>query len=115
VQVKPRDIEIVEDIHKPGTIKLHFTDSSGFRHRFLPITDLGFFDYAQRHRDSQSLAGLNSQIAREKEVFLRIGLSRKYMSPQGKEGFWMQANGIYTFPNVLRYIRSYPERKTGPI
>jgi hypothetical protein len=115
VQVKPRDIEIVEDIHKPGTIKLHFTDSSGLRHRFLPITDLGFFDYAQRHRDSQSLAGLNSQIAREKEVFLRIGLSRKYMSPQGKEGFWMQANGIYTFPNGLRYIRSYPERKTGPI
>lgn len=108
LQVKPHEIEIVEDSYKPGSIKLHFTDSSGRRHRFLPITDLGFYDYAQRHRDTGSLAALNSEIARQEEVFLRIGLSRRYKSPQGKEGFWMQANGIYTFPAVLRYIRSYP-------
>jgi hypothetical protein len=108
LQVSPHDVEIVEDSYKPGIIKLHFTDSSGRRHRFLPITDLGFYDYAQRHRDSGALAGLNIEIAKQAEVFLRVGLSRKYKSPQGKDGFWMQANGIYTFPTVLRYIRSYP-------
>jgi hypothetical protein len=107
LQVNPHDVEIVEDNYKSGSIKLHFKDSADHRHRFLPITDLGFYDYAQRHRDSESLAGLNIEIARQKEVFLRIGLSRKYKSPQGKEGYWMQANGIYTFPSVLRYIRSY--------
>jgi len=107
LQVSPRDVEIVEGI-SPGSIKLHFTDSAGRRHRFFPITDLGFYDYAQRHRDSGSLAALNNEIAKQDTVFLRVGLSRKYKSPQGKDGFWMQANGIYTFPTVLRYIRSYP-------
>lgn len=108
LQVQSHTIEIVEDSYKPGSIKLHFTDSAGRRHRFFPITDLGFYDYAQRHRDSGSLAALNSEIAEQETVFLRIGLSRRYRSPQGKDGFWMQANGIYTFPTVLRYIRSYP-------
>jgi len=112
LQVSPLDVEIVEDCFKPGSIKLHFTDSSGRRHRFFPITDLGFYDYAQRHRDSSSLAALNIEIAKQDAVFLRVGLSRKYKSPQGKEGFWMQANGIYTFPTVLRYIRSYPSGGT---
>jgi hypothetical protein len=91
-----------------GTAKLHFADSGGRPHRFLAITDLGFYDYAQRHRESGALRSLNEEIAAQEQVFLRIGLSRNYMNPQGKEGFWLQANGIYTFPNVLRYIRSYP-------
>lgn len=108
LQVNPRDVEIVEDSYKSGSIKLHFTDSSGRRHRFFPITDLGFYDYAQRHRDSGSLAALNNEIGKQEEVFLRIGLSRRFKNQQGKDGFWMQANGIYTFPDVLRDIRSYP-------
>jgi len=107
LQIAPHHIKIVEDSFKPGSIKLHFTDSSGSRHRFFPITDLGFYDYARRHRDSGAMAALNIEIAKQEAVFLRIGLSRSYRNPQGKEGFWMQANGIYTFPTVLRYIRSY--------
>jgi hypothetical protein len=107
LRIAAPEVKIVEDRYKPGSIKLHFTDSSGRRHRYFPITDLGFYDYAQRHRESNALAALNTEIARQEAVFLRIGLSRSYRSPQGKEGFWMQANGIYTFPTVLRYIRSY--------
>ena len=112
LKVEPQNIDIVEDSYKPGSIKLHFTDSSGRQHRFLPITDLGFYDYAQRHRESSALAALNEQIAMQDEVFLRIGLTRVYKNPQGKEGFWLQANGIYTFPSILRYIRSYPSGGT---
>lgn len=113
LKVLPQTLDIVEDRFKPGSIKLHFTDSTGRSYRFFPITDLGFYDYAQRHLDSGALAGLNTEIAKQDEVFLRIGLSRKYKSPQGKEGFWLQANGIYTFPTVLRYIRSYPTGAAG--
>jgi len=107
LRVDPRAVDIVEDQFKPGVIKLHFTDSSGRRHQYLTITDLGFFDYAQRHRDSGSLAGLNRDIQKQAEVCLRIGLSRRHQSPQGKDGYWLQANGIYTFPRALRYIRTY--------
>lgn len=113
LQVEPAAMEITENKHKPGSIRLHFTDSSGKRYRYLPITDLGFFDYAQRHQDSIALHSLNQEIRAQKEVFLRIGLSRNYKSPQGKEGFWMQANGIYTFPSALRYIRSYSGEEAG--
>jgi hypothetical protein len=107
LQVAPESVEIVENTHKPGSIRLHFTDQSGREYRYLPITDLGFFDYAQRHRDSSALAVLNQEVAAQEAVFLRIGLSRVYTSPQGKAGFWIQANGIYTFPSAIRYIRSY--------
>lgn len=105
-------MEIVEDGFKPGKIRLHFTDGSGKQYRFFSITDLGFHDYAQRHRESGALNELNAAIAEQEEVFLRIGLGRKFKNPQGREGFWMQANGIYTFPAKLSYIRSYPSGGT---
>jgi hypothetical protein len=112
LRVDPGGVEIVEDRYKPGSIRLHFTDQSGRGYRFFPITDLGFYDYAQRHRESTALDALNGEIAAQNEMFLRIGLTRVYKNPQGKEGFWLQANGIYTFPSILRYIRSYPTGST---
>ena len=108
LQVSPQSVEIVEDGYKPGRIRIHFTDGAGKRYRFFSIADLGFHDYAQRHRQSGALGELNEAIAAQTEVFLRIGLGRSYKNEQGTEGFWMQANGIYTFPAKLSYIRSYP-------
>lgn len=107
VQVSPTSVEIVEDGYKPGKLRIHFTDGAGKRYRFFSIADLGFHDYAQRHRESGALSELNEAIAAQEEVFLRIGLGRAFKNPQGTEGFWMQANGIYTFPAKLSYIRSY--------
>jgi len=112
VEVSPRSVEIVEDGYKPGKIRIHFTDGSGKRYRFFSIADIGFHDYAQRHRESGALNELNSAIAEQEVVYLRIGLARAFKNPQGKEGFWMQANGIYTFPAKLSYIRSYPPSET---
>jgi hypothetical protein len=108
LQVSPQSVEIVEDGYKPGKIRIHFTDGAGKRYRFFSIADLGFHDYAQRHRESGALDDLNTAIASQKTVFLRVGLGRAYTNQQGKAGFWMQANGIYTFPDKLSYIRSYP-------
>ena len=115
VEVNPRTVEIVEDGYKPGKIRIHFTDGSGKRYRFFSIADLGFHDYAQRHRESGALDELHSAIAEQEVVFLRIGLGRAFKNPQGKEGFWMQANGIYTFPAKLSYIRSYPSGGTEKV
>jgi hypothetical protein len=108
LQVSAQSVKIVEDSYKPGKIRLHFTDGTGKQFRFFPIADLGFHDYAQRHRESGALDELNTAIASQETVFLRIGLGRAYTNPQGKGGYWMQANGIYTFPAKLSYIRSYP-------
>lgn len=111
LKINPQDLQIVEDDFRPGKIRLHFTDRKGRPYRFFPIADLGFHDYAQRHRESGALDELNTAISEQEEVYLRIGLGRLYTNPQGKEGYWLQANGIYTFPEKLTYIRSYcPEK-----
>lgn len=107
LSVAPQSVQIVEDSYTPGKIKLHFTDSAGRSYRFLPVTDLGFYDFAQRHQQSSALTSLNADIGRQHEVFVRIGLSRYFDNEKGQAGYWMQANGIYTFPSVLRYVRSY--------
>ena len=111
LRAAPDQVRIIENEYQPGSIRLHFTDGSGRGWRYFPITDLGFFDYAQRHRQSGALEALNAQIASQSEVFLRIGLSRAWQKPGGEKGYWMQVNGIYTFPTVLRYIRSYSTNK----
>jgi hypothetical protein len=104
--VDPTSIEIVEDGYKPGKIRIHFTDSSGRQFRFVSITDLGFHRYAERHYANQDLASLNEFIWKQAEAYLRIGLSRAY-DIRGTNGYWLQANGIYTFPDFLKEIRSY--------
>jgi hypothetical protein len=102
IQVDPTGVEVVEDTFKPGKIKLHFRDGQGNSFRFTPITDLGFYQFAQNHHDRRDLATVNQFLWKQSEVFLRLGLGREY---QGK--FWIQANGIYTFPDYIAEIRSY--------
>jgi hypothetical protein len=104
--IAPQAIQIVEDGYKPGKIKAHVTDPSGHHFRYLPITDLGFFRYAERHHAAQDLQGLNAFIQSQQEVLVRIGLSRAFES-RGIKGYWMQLNGIYTFPDFFRDIRCY--------
>jgi hypothetical protein len=38
LKIEPHNVEIVEDSYKPGSIKLHFTDSFGRRHRLCPAS-----------------------------------------------------------------------------
>jgi hypothetical protein len=72
------------------------------------MTDLGFYGYAVAHAgDDVALNRLNEFVHSQDEVFVRIGLSREYTSPDGRRGFWVQANGIYTFPDYPEDIRCH--------
>jgi hypothetical protein len=104
--VRPKSIAIVEDGYKPGKIRIHFTDSSGRQFRYISITDLGFHRYAERHYADKDLPSLNAFIWNQPEAYLRIGLSRAH-EIRGTNGYWIQANGIYTFPDFVKEIRSY--------
>ena len=100
VSISPTEIEIVENPYKPEKIKLNFRDLSGRKFRYIGITDLGFHKYALQHHSRKELGKINTMIKAQKEVYLRIGLSRKYQPPNDKRsGYWLQANGIYTFPD----------------
>lgn len=101
----PESIEIAEDNY--GKTRIHFTDMSGKEFSYFPITDLGFHRYADSHRAAKKLKRVNSFVRAQPEVYLRLGLSRAWVNPQGINGYWMQVNGVYTFPKFFEEIRSY--------
>lgn len=107
VKVAPQLLSIHKDRYKEGKIKLSFRDNDGERYSYLSITDRGFYDYAMEYYHSDKMNKLEEFIANQDEVYLRVGLSRRYKAPDGRDGFWLQANGIYTFPDFLPEIRQY--------
>jgi hypothetical protein len=106
ISVNPLLISIVPDSYNPGKIKVIFTDRSGREFRYLAITDLGFYNYAEKNR-GDNFANLNNFIHSQSEVYIRVGLSREFEAPDGRTGYWLQANGIYLFPEYLEEIRCY--------
>ena len=81
---------------------------NGRKYVYLSITDLGFHNVAvSKQKDPDYTDELNEYIRGQKKVYLRIGLGRRYKSPDGRDGFWIQVNGIYTFPEFMTKIRTY--------
>jgi len=108
IKVSPQNVYIVQDSYNPEKIRVHFKDDEGVSFRFISITDLGFYEYAERvYKKKGKLNDLNNFIHSQSEIYLRIGLSRAYKSDDGREGYWIQCNGIYTFPKFHENIRSY--------
>ena len=106
--INPRSIQIVADHFHPEKIKAHITDATGKEYSFLSITDLGFYTYAENHyQEAGNYVALNALIQSQEEVFIRIGLSRFYQAQNGRAGFWIQVNGIYSFPQYFETARRY--------
>jgi len=106
IKIPQSALQIHEDKFKPGKIRASLTDSTGHSFRYLSITDRGFFDYAKKHQEDGKLSELQKFIQSQKEVYLRIGVGRRFKS-EDRDGYWLQVNGIYTFPDFLDEIRSY--------
>lgn len=104
IRVDSANINLVEDAYNPGRIKIHLIDGSGHSFRYLPITDLGFYRHAMAHQEIGDIESLNAFLHEQEEIYIRIGLSRNW---DKRPGYWMQVNGIYTFPEYHQEIRSY--------
>lgn len=92
--------------NKPTRIKASFRDNNFHYFSYLPITDRGFYDYAQKYNIEDNLKKIRESINSQEELYLRIGVSRKHQI-KDKNGYWLQVNGIYTFPDFLNEIRTY--------
>ncbi|MDC8748108.1 hypothetical protein NY751_18965 [Xanthomonas campestris] len=102
IKVNPANFRILKD--KYEKYKVHFTDSAGDSYSFIPITDLGFYEYLKGSNDP--VAEINSHFRGSAEIYLRLGVSRIHEAADRK-GYWMQVNGIYSFPNKLVNLRGY--------
>ncbi len=106
ITIKTDDISIVLDKFNPTKFRVVFTDASGRKYWYLSITDLGFFNYAQDNNTDEGRRKVNRFLYQQQEKFLRIGLSRLHSSGT-RNGYWLQVNGIYTFPDYLKEIRCH--------
>jgi len=107
VKISPAALSIHEDQYNAGRIKASFTDADGHYFSYLPITDRGFYDYAKKHQNDGQLKNVRQFIKSQAELYLRVGVSRIHQSSDGRNGYWIQVNGIYTFPNFYEEIREY--------
>ncbi len=105
ISVAPARIALVANPDKPEQIKGHFVDGAGRNFTSISLTDLAFHSQAAERGARNDLAGLNAQIQSQHEVLLRVGLSRDYTAPDGRRGYWLQVNGVYTFPDFPTGIR----------
>lgn len=99
---------IVDEKYGPPKFKAHVTDAVGYEMSFLPVTDLGFSDHITKIRAADPhLQKLNAFLGAQTKLYLRIGLTRQYASDAQRDGFWVQLNGIYSFPTFRRDLRVY--------
>lgn len=106
VKIKPSSFKVEKDGY--GKYKVHFEDLSGKSYRYIPITDLGFHEYIKSIAGGQGdpVDVVNAHFKEAVDVYLRLGVSRVYEVGERK-GYWMQVNGIYSFPSKLHKIRGY--------
>jgi hypothetical protein len=107
IAVAPNKIKIVQSDFDPEKLKISLTDGSGKYFGYLSITDLGFHEYARKNNTKTGIERINRFIQTQDKIFLRIGLSRIHEAKDGRVGYWVQVNGVYTFPEYLKEIRCY--------
>ncbi len=106
ISVSPSQIQVVSSQFKEASLKANLSDASGKYFSFLPVTDLGLNEYVQTRSMVDAVSEMNIFFRRQDEIYLRIGLSRPHRAPDGREGYWLQINGIYGFPGCFQKITS---------
>lgn len=108
ISINPQSIQIAKSNYDSSKIIANITDNSGKEYKLLSITDFGLHKYIEKYRQEiGDYSSINDLIHAQDEVFLRIGIGRFFKASKGKEGFWMQVNGIYSFPQYFKPARQY--------
>jgi hypothetical protein len=110
IRVDPNKIKVEQSPFNDTKIKIDFMDSNGESYSNFPLTDLGFHRYATGELANKRLQDVNSFLQDQDEILLRVGLARFWRNEKtGVEGYWMQVNGVYTFPGYHQELRGYGE------
>lgn len=88
--------------------KARIMDGTGFQMTYVPVTDLGYSDHISKIQEQDpTLAKLNGFLQSQECLYLRVGLGRRYAANAERDGFWVQLNGIYSFPSQRKDLRIY--------
>jgi hypothetical protein len=91
-----------------GKLKIHFVDFTGTRYNWIPVTDVGLSDHILSSPQPAVVARkFTNLLARQIDIFLRVGIGRPYATPDGRHGYWLQVNSILTLPHTLDEFRRY--------
>ncbi|WP_031479399.1 hypothetical protein [Maridesulfovibrio frigidus] len=101
IRVNPLSMSLSAMESGDKKIRLSFQDKSGDIFGYTPIADLNFHSCVLQYIQQDRMDELNTLLAGGEDVYIRIGLSRLYEDESGKQGYWMQANGIYCFPGCF--------------
>ncbi|MFZ1765178.1 MAG: hypothetical protein WAT68_00700 [Candidatus Nitrotoga sp.] len=108
LKLQPKDLHIAHDQYDINKIKAHLTDADGLTLSFIPIKDLGFCDnVGQEATRKKTAQEMTEYLHTQDMLYVRLGVGRKFKSKDGRDGFWMQVNGIYSFPNYEHILRAY--------
>jgi len=98
----------IDDQYGGKKVKAHIIDQSGYRLSWVPVTDMGIFIHLDAITElDPDLSALNNFFWTQTHLYLRIGLGRPWGPSPEKTGCWVQLNGIYSFPNFRKDLRSY--------
>lgn len=108
---RPRDqfSLILTDRYGPA-FKVNVTDAAGFNMSFLKVTDLGFSDHLAKIQEAPFGAQRLSKFLLDQDVlYLRVGLGQHFApnNDESRRGYYVQINGIYSFPSFRQDLRMY--------
>ncbi|QLA20472.1 hypothetical protein [Desulfolutivibrio sulfoxidireducens] len=106
IKVNPRRCWF--EISKDGKLKFSFHDSDNTKYPYVPIADLKIREYTAFLGLDIAARYLTDFVHEQKTVFLRIGLGRCH-EINGRNGYWLQINGIYSFPAWIPGTRGLVE------
>lgn len=108
LNINPNNFTLVPNRFEHGKIRAHVTDNSLRMIRYLPVADLGFCEHAQRSENTEVWTNeVNAFLSTQNDLYIRIGVGRCWTDQRGRCGYWLQVNGIYTFPEFFEGIRCH--------
>jgi hypothetical protein len=83
--------------------RISFYDGANKYYPSRKITDMAFtaFSDGLLGRKQEEQAYFLYKLKKAKRLFLRVGLTRPWTSPDGIEGCWLQVTAIYAFPDFF--------------
>jgi hypothetical protein len=92
LDVSTDNISLGQNKYRLGRIKAKITDDNDFTLSWIPVTDLRYVNISD-----EAFKTLVLSVRSASSVYIRIGLTRRYCSPQKQNGYWLQINGLYIY------------------